>query len=272
MPQQASVAMTSDGQVGAAALARVAPLAHEGGLVGRLVAALGQAIVGGLVPSGGTLPSEAELGQQFGVSRTVVREATRILASKGLLEPRSRTGTRVQPPESWHLLDPAVLTWQSHAAPQDRFVRELFELRRMIEPDAAAFAAGRISEAGLDVLAEACDAMARAGENHSAFLDADRRFHRAILHSVGNSLVLALAGAMEQALELSLRLSLPAPRGQQRSVPLHRQVLDAIRNRDAEAARAAMRDLIDDAEQDVRDALAAGARTARTAGGNGDAR
>ena len=150
-----------------------------------------------------------------------------------------------------------MLTWQSRAAPRDRFVRELFELRRMIEPDAASFAASRAGAEGLAALAATYDDMLRAGEDEQAFFDADRRFHRAILHSVGNSLVQALAGAVEQALELSLLLSLPSPRGQQRSMPLHAAVLNAIRNRDAEAARAAMRDLIDDAELDVRHALAA---------------
>ena len=236
--------------------ARAAPVGDQRGLVGHLVTTLGQAIVGGAITPGQTLP-EAELGQQFGVSRTVVREATRILSSKGLLESRARTGTRVRAPEAWHLLDPAVLAWQSHAAPRDRFVRELFELRRMIEPDAAAFAASRAGADGLAALAATYDDMRRAGEDEQAFFDADRRFHRAILHSVGNSLVQALAGAVEQALELSLVLSLPSPRGQQRSMPLHAAVLHAIRNRDAEAARAAMRDLIDDAELDVRHALAA---------------
>lgn len=257
-------------QLRADLLAAIAPPADQRDLVGRLVTALGRAIVGGAIAPGQTLP-EAELGQQFGVSRTVVREATRVLASKGLLEARARTGTRVRPPEQWHLLDPAVLTWQSGAASCDRFVRELFELRRMIEPDAAAFAAARIGAAGLDALAAAYDDMVRAGEDPAAFLAADHRFHRAILNSVGNSLVLALAGAMEQALELSLRLSLPAPRGQQRSMPLHRRVLESVCARNAGAARQAMCELIDDAEQDVRHALAAGAHVGGTARGDGDA-
>lgn len=233
------------------------PPVGQRGLVGQLVTSIGRAIVGGAIASGETLPTEAELGQQFGVSRTVVREATRILASKGLLEPRSRTGTHVRAPEVWHLLDPAVLTWQSLAVPHEKFVRELFELRRMIEPDAAAFAAVRISEGGLDALRASHDDMRRAGEDQQAFFDADRRFHRGILRSVGNSLVLALSDVVEQALDLSLRLSLPAPRGQQRSMPLHSAVFEAVRARDAEAARTAMRRLIDDAEMDVRDALSA---------------
>ncbi len=247
------------------------PVADQRGLVGHLVTTLGQAIVGGAIAPGQTLP-EAELGQQFGVSRTVVREAARILSSKGLLEARARTGTRVRAPEAWHLLDPAVLAWQSRSAPRDRFVRELFELRRMIEPEAAAFAATRASAAGLAALAATYDDMLRAGEHQPAFFDADRRFHRAILRSVGNSLVQALAGAVEQALELSLRLSLPSPRGQQRSMPLHAAVLKAIRSRDAEGARAAMRDLIDDAEQDVRQALGARRDAAPAADASGDER
>jgi GntR family galactonate operon transcriptional repressor len=238
---------------------------HDHSLVGHVAQAIGRAIIAGTLPPESTLPTEAEIGRQFGVSRTVVREATRVLASKGLIEARSRTGTRVRAPEAWHLLDPAVLTWQSLAAPRDRFVRDLFELRRMIEPEAAAFAAARIGKAGLAELAAAFEDMIRAGEDQEAFLVADRRFHRMISRSVGNALVLALAGAVEQALELSLRLSLAAPRGQQRSVPLHGAVLDAIRTRDADTAREAMRRLIDDAEEDVRHALSGGGeQTAKT--------
>ncbi|MGH7120320.1 MAG: FadR/GntR family transcriptional regulator [Acetobacteraceae bacterium] len=238
-------------------------LPAEGGLVARVVTALGRAIIGGLIKPHRILPPEAELGLQFGVSRTVVREAVRVLASKGLLEVRAHTGTRVCAPEAWHRLDPAMLTWQSETLPKADFIRELFELRRMIEPEAAALAASRIDAGGIAELARAFQAMTHAGENVPAFFAADGAFHRALANSVGNTLVRALTSTVDVALQLSLELSLPAPRGQQRGVPLHRAVLEAIERRDPEAARAAMRRLIDDAEEDVRQSLAAGVRRAR---------
>jgi len=126
----------------------------------------------------------------------------------------------------------------------------------MIEPEAAALAATRIDQVGLMALASAFRDMIAAGEDEQAFFAADSRFHRSILHSVGNTLGLALTGTVEQALELNLRLSLNAPRGQQRAVPLHCAVLDAVRDGNADGARIAMRKLIDGTEKDVRRALA----------------
>ena len=97
------------------AIAGIAQPNRDRGLVAHVVGALGRAIIAGQVAPGQTLPTEPEFGRQFAVSRPAIREATRILASKGLLETRSRRGTRVSLPESWHLLGPAVLLWRSAA-------------------------------------------------------------------------------------------------------------------------------------------------------------
>jgi DNA-binding FadR family transcriptional regulator len=224
-------------------------------LPGRLVHEIGAKIVAGALAPGTVLPNESDWGAQLGVSRTVLREATKLLISKGLIESRPKTGTRVRDPACWNLLDPDVLVWQLSAAPLDRFVRELFELRRVVEPAVAALAAARCSPRHIEELAAAYQGMITAGNDNRRFIGPDIQFHQTILGAVDNGLLRALGVVVETALALTLRLSLDNPRGQSHSVPLHRAVLDAIRARDPEAAEKAMRKLIDGAELDVKSAL-----------------
>src|SRR5207344_1945218 len=145
-------------------------------------------IIGGDIAPAASLPNEADLCTQLGVSRTIVREATKVLASKGLLESRPKTGTRVRPPESWNLLDPDVLAWQWAAMPRAEFVREIFELRRAFEPTVAALAAMRASKDDLRIMAAALDAMDAAGDDGRRFIGPDTEFHRTILAAVGNGM------------------------------------------------------------------------------------
>ena len=226
------------------------------GLVDGVVHRIGRNIVSGQLKPGDTLPNESTLCEQLGVSRSVLREAVRVLVSKGLLERKSGLGTRVCPPEAWSLLDTEVLDWLSCAEPRDRFIRELFGLRRLVEPGIAALAAESMGAADLEEL-EACHReMISAGDDIDRFFEPDFRFHRIILRSVNNSLVHALGSTIAQALEINLRLSLAAPLGQQRSVPQHAAILDAIRQRNPEAAREATIHLINEAEKDASQALA----------------
>lgn len=231
-----------------------APISGRG-LLGRVVNTIGMRVIGGELSPGAALPNEADLCAQLGVSRTIVREATKVLASKGLLESRPKTGTRVRPPESWNLLDPDVLAWQWAAMPRSEFVREIFELRRAFEPTVAALAAVRATKEHLRIMAAALDEMDAAGDDGRRFIGPDTRFHRAILAAVGNGMLRSLSSVIETALTVSMYLSLDTPRGQHHSVPLHRAVHDAFRARDAGAARQAMNELIDDAEDDALKAL-----------------
>jgi len=224
-------------------------------LPGRLVHEIGAQIVSGALAPGTVLPNESDWGAQLGVSRTVLRETTKLLISKGLIESRPKTGTRVREPAYWHLLDPDVLAWQLSATPLNRFVRELFELRRVVEPAVAALAAARCSKRQIEELVVAYEGMVAAGNDNRRFIGPDIRFHQTILNAVDNSLLRALGVVVETALALTLRLSLDNPRGQSHAIPLHRAVLEAVRAHDAQAAEKAMRRLIDDAESDVTRAL-----------------
>src|SRR6187399_3464470 len=112
------------------------------GLHGAVVHEIGVRIVDGQLQPGETLPDNGFLGEPD-VSRTVVREAIKVLAAKGLVESRPKTGTRVRAPESWNLLDPDVLAWQQEGTPQPVFLRKLTEVRLIVEPAAAELAAQR---------------------------------------------------------------------------------------------------------------------------------
>jgi DNA-binding FadR family transcriptional regulator len=180
-----------------------------------------------------------------------------VLVSKNLIDIRARSGGRVRDQAAWNLLDPDILIWRAQGAQQDAYVTELFELRRVLEPAAAALAAARISPAQLADLARAYEEMAAAGEDTARFFEPDVRFHRAILGAVGNALFRALGQTVTVALDITLRLSLDAPKGQQQSLPFHKTVLEAIIRRDAPAAAAAMLALVDASERDVAEARAA---------------
>ena len=182
-------------------------------LVDRVVQVIGQDIATGRLPSGAQLPNEAEWCERLDVSRSVLREALRVLVSKNLIDIRARSGGRVRDQAAWNLLDPDILIWRAQGAPQDAYVTELFELRRVLEPAAAGLAAARISPAELADLARAYEEMAAAGEDTARFFEPDVRFHRAILGAVGNALFRALGQTVTVALDITLRLSLDAPKG-----------------------------------------------------------
>jgi DNA-binding FadR family transcriptional regulator len=222
------------------------------GLHGRIVHAIGRRIVSGEIPPGEQLPTPANVR----ASRGVVREAIKVLAAKGLVESRPKTGTRVRPRADWNLLDPDVLAWQFAAGPFTRFIEDLFELRQMIEPQAAAMAARRAGPAEMERIEAAYLGMEAAGNDSDLWIDPDLRFHQAIIRATGNELLWPLGAIIETALATSFRLSSAHWNGPIHSLPLHRAILEAIRKRNPDAAQAAMHRLLDGAADDVRRALA----------------
>ena len=218
---------------------------------------LGSQIVGGAFKPGETLPNEAELGRTLGASRSVVREAVKTLAAKGLLELRTRIGTRVLPPENWNLLDFDVLGWRYASMPRMQFFRELFEIRGMIEPEAAALAAQRATDSDLAAISLAHQDMERAERSSDAAIDADLRFHRAILAAGKNDLLLQMSALISAGLLVSFRIS-----NQSFDVfmPLHKRVMDSIRARDANGASRAMMQLLGETRAFLEKELAGSAR------------
>ncbi len=212
-------------------------------LFAQVVESLGSRIVRGDLRAGDPFPNEADLGREFGTSRSVIREAVKSLAAKGLLESRTRTGIRVLPAEDWNLLDLDVLGWRYGAMEPQDFFRELFEIRQMIEPEASALAAERATPADIVVMEEAFARMttAETGSEIPAAIVADLDFHRAILAASQNDLLLQMGKLIGVGLLVSYRLST-----EQYTLFLgrHEDVLDAIRTRRPDDAREMMQRLL----------------------------
>jgi DNA-binding FadR family transcriptional regulator len=187
---------------------------------------LGRRIVTGACRPGEVLPNEEELCRAMGVSRSALREAVKVLAAKGLLDSRQRTGTRVRAPEHWHQLDPDVLAWRSESG-DPRWAAQVAELRRIVEPAAAALAARRRTPAQLEAIEAAHAALLAAGESAPKGVAAVQ-FHAAVFAAAGNPLLGSLAA-----------LAAVAPGGPVAG-DARAGLLEAIRRRDEQAASACM--------------------------------
>src|SRR5437762_11044795 len=132
----------------------------RGGLHGQIVHSIGRRILRGDIQPGEVLPLDSGLP----ASRTVQREAIKVLAAKGLVESRPKTGTRVRPREAWNLLDTDVLAWQQAGAGSPTLLRALTEVRRFVEPAAAELAAMRADARDLAALAQALEEMGRTAQ------------------------------------------------------------------------------------------------------------
>ena len=229
-------------------------------LHGRVAHEIGLRILGGDLAPGALLPSEAVLGGQLNVSRTSLREGIKLLAAKGLIESRPKTGTRVRGRDQWNMLDRDVLGWRLEALPTETIVEDLFEVRRMIEPAAAALAAERGTPEELAGIKSAYEAMEAAGDDPVAVTEPDLWFHRGILAATHNELLISLGGLIESALSTSFEISNSAPEARFHGLVTHGPVAKAIAVRDAAAARVAMERLLDGAINDVRTILADGGR------------
>lgn len=221
------------------------PPGRKRNLFSHVVEEIGRRVVAGEYGASGALPNEAVLSREMGASRSVIREAVKSLAAKGLLESRTRIGIRALPPHHWNVLDPEVLGWRYAAMRPDDFFREVFEVRGMIEPRAAALAAVRGTDAELEEIAQAFSAMEGADTGGSAAITADLRFHRAILAAGHNDLLLQMGNLIGAGLLVSYRLISESFRV---FLPLHKEVLDAIAARRSDAAEAAMARLLSETE------------------------
>ena len=218
------------------------PLAHN--LTYGIVEQLGLAIVTGAYGKDREFPIEAELCKQFGVSRSVLREAVKMLTAKGLLSARPRQGTRVEPEEHWNLLDPDVLRWLLERKFSLDLLMEFTEVRLAIEPMAAALAARRHTPETLAPMRHAIERMkaAQAGEDDP--LTSDIAFHVAVLRASGNRFFAQIEELIETALRISIRLTNQFKGVALANVGDHKKVLDAIEARNPERARAAMEAMI----------------------------
>lgn len=226
-------------------------------LHGALLNRLGTDILRGDLPPGTQLANVEDLSATYGVSRTVIREVIRVLTDKGMLEARPRTGTRVRARMHWNFLDPDVLAWRYGSASEPADTRALFELRRAIEPAAGALAAERATPEQIEELEGYYALMDLHADDNARFAEPDLAFHQLILRMTGNELIGSLGALTEAALVISFRLTDANPLGQRPSLPLHRKVIECIKQRDSAGAHDALLRLLDDAETDVQRAIAA---------------
>lgn len=221
------------------------------GLHGAVVHEIGVRIVRGELGSGDLLPAEDELSEELTASRTVLREAIKVLAAKRLVESRPKTGTRVRPRRDWNLLDPDVLAWQLEAGPDRRFLEQALELRRLVEPGAVRLAAERATDEQIAALEEAHRAMEAAGENLEAFMEPDLRFHTILYEACHNELLEHMSGILNAVLRILFSYPARPPGAYARAVRDHGAILEAIRDHDPDAAEAALLALVDETSASV---------------------
>ncbi|MGW4065851.1 FadR/GntR family transcriptional regulator [Amycolatopsis sp. NPDC004747] len=201
----------------------------------RIVDELGRLIVEGVLGDGQPLVPE-ELGRRFSASRTVVREALRVLESKGMVTARPRVGTWTLPPEAWDAIDPDVIAWRVGGPGGREHLRELLELRLAIEPQAARMAARHRRPDELSAMAAAYAQMADA-EDTAAFRAADALFHAALVRASGNTLIAQLQVPVVAALRAQGE---PAD-----TLVAHSRVLTLVLAKNADGAESACRRLLE---------------------------
>ena len=222
---------------------------------GNTVDHLGEAVVAGRYAVGAALPPEPLLCAELGVSRTVVREAVKSLVAKGLISTGPRVGTRVMPEEHWNWFDPDVVAWQSKAGLTPGFLRDLQDLRRVVEPAAIRLAAERASDQDIAGIEAAFAGMTQAVHGGGDYISHDLRFHQGLLRASGNRMLQQMSKVLGALLRTSFEISTSRPDGPRSSLHLHRAVLDAVIAHQPDAADAAIRVLIDAAHEDIEEVL-----------------
>ncbi|RZL64708.1 MAG: FadR family transcriptional regulator [Variovorax sp.] len=223
---------------------------------GHTVDLLGEAIISGRYGEGAIIPPEPILGEELGVSRTVVREAIKALAAKGLIVTGPKVGSRVLPQDVWNWFDPDVIAWQSSVGLTHEFLRDLQDLRRVVEPGAVRLAAERATDDDIAEIEAAYAGMKLAIETNGDYVTSDLRFHHALLRAAGNRMLTQMSKALNALLRTSFEISTDLRDGPALSLPMHRAVLDAVKAHDPARAERAILKLIDSARNDIESVLA----------------
>ncbi|WP_229401346.1 FadR/GntR family transcriptional regulator [Micromonospora okii] len=214
---------------------------------------LGTAICGGELPPGAVLNID-DLVDRYAVSRSVVREVLRVLASIGFVETRRRVGVMIRPIEEWNVFDPQVIRWRLASVGRITQLRSITELRAAVEPHAALLAAERVGHdeaSDLVGLAAKMWAAGKAGDEER-FLELDIEFHRRVLIASGNEMFVRLQSLVAEVLTGRHEHHLMPHHPHDQALHLHAEVAQAIQRRDGERARRAMVELMAQAFDEMR--------------------
>ena len=212
--------------------------------------AIGSRIISGELSPGDVLPKEDTLSEQYGVSRTVIREAVKGLAARGLVESRPKVGTIIRPRSDWQMLDPSVLEWVATSKPNSEFMYSLAEVRLSIEPPMAALAARNANDGDIELITAAYQQLEAVEENNEeAWAKADLEFHSSIVAACHNEFLAYIVRAIRKPLysrrliNISLAavmkpedVAAPYKSARDETLARHRTLLEAIQQRDEEAA------------------------------------
>ncbi len=218
---------------------------------GSTVDLLGEAIVAGRYGVGGAMPSEPQLCEQLGVSRTVIRESVKSLVAKGLIVTGPKVGTRVLSEDQWNWFDPDVITWQARAGLTPEFLRDLQDLRHVVEPAAVRLAALRATDGDIVAIEAAFAGMKHAVEEGGDYVTFDLRFHQGLLRAAHNRMLMQMSKALGALLRTSFEISTVKKDGPAGSLGQHRAVLDAVIAHDPMMAERSVLKLINDAHRDI---------------------
>ena len=191
-----------------------------------------------------SLPNEADLGKELSVSRSILRESIKVLAAKGMLDVGPKVGTRVRPRKDWNLLDPQLLEWTSEGGLDEHFFDNICELRRIFEPTAAELAALRATSEDVDQIRSAWEEMRRNSQNWKGYNAADLKFHDSIQEATHNELLRQVGKLSQVLLKISFAITSMSDEHFSASLPLHKDVLDAIANGNPSAAKKYMEKVI----------------------------
>jgi DNA-binding FadR family transcriptional regulator len=223
-----------------------------GGMAGsnltfRIMEDLGIAIVTEYYSETNPFPIEASLCEKYGVSRSVLREAVKMLTAKGLLGARPRHGTWIQPENNWNFFDPDVLRWLLERKLSYGLLIEFTQMRMAVEPFAAGLAAQFAGRAEIAAMTQALNRMSAAERGDDDPLASDIAFHVAIMKASGNRFYEQLCDMIDTALRISIRMTNHLKGVSQASVGDHKKVADAIILGDADSATEAMHVMMQEA-------------------------
>lgn len=225
---------------------------HSGRLYEQVVAQIEGRILSGELRPGDKLPAERELAEQFGVSRTAIREAMKALTQSGLVEIQPGRGTFVTDSTSMvvrHSLDRLVRVGNETG------IQDLVEVREILEPEIAALAALRAGSEDIQAMENAVKAMDLAMDDPDTFIEADLDFHLALAHGSNNALIPILIDSLVDLLREHRKRAASVEGGLERGQPFHKIILDAIKENDADNARESMRAHLEQVRKEIETSL-----------------